>query len=106
MSVLEGKNARQKLKNDNGRDLDRAQRYVIFRRPTLGVKFKKMGNSELDNIRIKGLNVRFVGMPVFRRERETRQMLPKTRQLCREFLNPFFSCVSRQIGVGFNLYGS
>ena len=66
----------------------------------------KLGNSELNNIRIRGLNVRFVGMPVFRRERETRQMLPKTRQLCREFLNPFFSCVSRQIGVGFNLYGS
>ena len=37
MCVLEGKNARQKLKNDNGPDLDRAQRYVIFRRPTLGV---------------------------------------------------------------------
>ena len=38
MCVLEGKNARQKLKNENSPEMDRTQRYVIFRRPTLGVK--------------------------------------------------------------------
>ena len=86
-------------------DVAKVKKRVLFFE-IISFYIKNFWNSELDNIRIRGLNVIFVGMLVFRRKSEIRQMLPKTRQLCREILNPFYSCPSRQIRVGLNFYES